>query len=53
LIAEFGNLHDYDMIFGTSGGGNIVFGSDAMNLTERFLAFLEDHPASNKEEGAS
>jgi outer membrane protein len=38
-IADFAKEKGYDIILGTVSGGNILFGSDAANITEAFIKY--------------
>ncbi len=37
FLQEYGKKHGYDIIFGTSSGGSILFGSDAYDITEEVI----------------
>ncbi len=39
-VTEYGKKHKYKIIFGASGGGNIMYADDATNLTETILEGL-------------
>ncbi len=39
-ITRFGKENGYDVIFGTTAGGNILYAKDSVDLTERFLAYV-------------
>lgn len=39
-IKEYGKKHNYPIIFGASGGGNIMYASDASDLTNEVLEGL-------------
>lgn len=39
-IKEYGKKHNYKMIFGASGGGNIMYADDSTDLTEEILKGL-------------
>ncbi|MCB4797226.1 OmpH family outer membrane protein [Neotamlana laminarinivorans] len=40
FIKEYGKKNNHEIIFGASGGGNIMYASDATNLTEDVLKGL-------------
>jgi len=39
-VTEYGKKHKYKIIFGASGGGNIMYANEATNLTETILEGL-------------
>ena len=41
-IADFAKKHNYDIILGTVTGGNILYGTKAKDLTERFLDYANN-----------
>lgn len=41
-LNDFGEEYGYKIIFGTLSGGNILFAQDAVNLTDDFLAYVND-----------
>lgn len=41
-LNDFGEEHGYKIIFGTLSGGNILFAQDAVNLTDEFLAYVNN-----------
>ncbi len=41
-IADFAKKHNYDIIWGTLTGGNILYGTKAKDLTERFLDYANN-----------
>ncbi|MBX2828556.1 MAG: hypothetical protein KTR22_10340 [Flavobacteriaceae bacterium] len=45
-MEEYGKHHDYQIILGTQGNGNLMFAEDARNITQEFIQF-----ANNKYEG--
>ena len=34
MVIEYASKNNYDMIYGTSAAGNVVYGSDALDLTD-------------------
>ncbi len=41
-ISDFGKMNNYDMVFGTVAGGNILYAKEPTNLTNDFLAYIKD-----------
>ncbi|MPM26980.1 hypothetical protein SDC9_73485 [bioreactor metagenome] len=39
-IEEYGKTHDYSLILGAKGDGGIMYGSDANNITEDVIVFI-------------
>lgn len=39
-VKDYGKSHNHDIIFGASGGGNIMYAKEASNLTEEVLEGL-------------
>jgi hypothetical protein len=39
-MKSFGKERGYDIIFGTVSGGNILYGEDAVNITNEFLKYI-------------
>ena len=39
-IVEFGEQNKYDFIYGASGNGNLMYGSDAYNITDQVLEYI-------------
>lgn len=39
-MKTFGKERGYDIVFGTVSGGNILYGEDAVNVTNDFLEFI-------------
>ncbi|RMF60083.1 MAG: OmpH family outer membrane protein [Calditrichaeota bacterium] len=39
-MKDFGDKEGYEIIFGTLAGGNILYGRDAVNVTDEFLAYV-------------
>jgi len=42
FIKEYGTQHNYNIIFGTTQGGNIVYAVDALNITDDVLKSLNE-----------
>jgi outer membrane protein len=42
FIKKYAEKHKYDLILGVSGDGNIVYGSDAIDLTDQILEALNN-----------
>jgi outer membrane protein len=40
-LTEFGKAKGYDIIFGTLSGGSILYGDKAVNITEKFLEYVQ------------
>lgn len=40
-MKDYGKSKGFDLVFGTVQGGNILYGADAVNVTEDFIQFLE------------
>lgn len=40
-LTDFGKAKGYDIIFGTVSGGNILYGDKAVDLTEKFLEYVQ------------
>ena len=40
VVAAYATANNYNMIFGTSGNGTVMYGDDALNLTETILDVL-------------
>jgi outer membrane protein len=47
-VKEYGKNHGYKIIFGASGGGNIMYASDATDLTQDILKGLNDEFGTKK-----
>ena len=47
-VKEYGKNHGYKIIFGASGGGNIMYASDATDLTQDILKGLNDEFETKK-----
>lgn len=47
VITEFGKKHNYTFVFGTTSG-NIVYASEAVNVTDRVLEVLNSQYEQNK-----
>ena len=42
FIRDYGKEHGYDMIWGATSSGNIVYAREAVNLTEDVLKYIEN-----------
>jgi outer membrane protein len=42
LVAEYANAKGYNLIFGTSGKGTVMYGDDALDITEEILELLNN-----------
>ena len=40
-MKDYGEAKGFDLVFGTVQGGNILYGADAVNVTEDFISYLE------------
>jgi outer membrane protein len=40
---EYGENYNYDLIIGTSGGGNLLFGDSTLDITEEILEKMNNH----------
>lgn len=47
-VKEYGKTHGYKIIFGASGGGNIMYAEDSADLTQDVLKGLNDEFTSKK-----
>ncbi len=41
-ISDFGKEYNYDIIWGTVTGGNILYGKEGRNLTDEFLEYVKE-----------
>ena len=41
-IQDYGKENGYDYIFGTTGGGNLMYGSEGYDLTELITQYIND-----------
>ena len=46
-VKEYGKKHNYKVIFGASGGGNIMYADDVTDLTDKILAGLNEEYEAN------
>lgn len=41
-LTEYGESHDYEILLGANGSGNIIYGGDGLDITEKVIAYLND-----------
>lgn len=41
-VKDYGLLNNYDFIFGANGNGNIMYASDASNITDKVVEFINN-----------
>ena len=48
FVTEYGQLHDYEIILGTTNGGSLLYGQDGIDITEDLLKALNENYLGEK-----